>query len=106
MTFDVYASSFVPQWLRDIHEAPAQHVYATAPTDFEIQFDQYTSTFAGTSLLGDGHLYLEDQPGKSNEPYSVVSLIQCPSRFIFYNLRSTSTNFWQSQETIMLEIHP
>ncbi|QDS68531.1 hypothetical protein FKW77_010898 [Venturia effusa] len=60
MSFDVYASSFVPQWLKDIHEAPAQLVYTT-PNDFEVQFAEYTSTFAGSSLLGDGVLSLKDQ---------------------------------------------
>lgn len=60
---DVYASSFVPQWLKDINDAPAQLVFATAPTDFEVRFDEYTRTFAGSSLLGDGGLALMAELG-------------------------------------------
>ncbi|TID16903.1 P-loop containing nucleoside triphosphate hydrolase protein [Venturia nashicola] len=56
--FDVYASSFVPQWLKDISEAPAHLVFATAPTDFDVRFGEYTGTFAGRDLIGDGGLGL------------------------------------------------
>lgn len=64
MALDVYALSYMPQWLRDINEAPAQLVFATAPTDFEVRYDTFIRTFAGSSLLGDGHLSLKDQPGR------------------------------------------
>jgi helicase MOV-10 len=59
MSFDVYAEAFVPKWLKDINEAPPQLVFATAATDFEIPFEEYTRTFAGRSMLEDHSLSLD-----------------------------------------------
>ncbi|KAE9974819.1 hypothetical protein EG328_003605 [Venturia inaequalis] len=69
--FDVYASSFVPQWLKDINEAPARIVFSTAPTDFEVRFEEYTRTFAGSSLLGDGQLSLKSESDHIPTPPSI-----------------------------------
>lgn len=73
--FDVYASSFVPQWLKDINEAPARIVFSTAPTDFEVRFEEYTRTFAGSSLLGDGQLSLKSESGRFSPFFPLCLLL-------------------------------
>lgn len=47
--FDVYARPFVPQALKNVNEAPA-NVVSCQPVKW-IDFDRYTSTFAGTDFF-------------------------------------------------------
>ena len=59
---DVYARSFVPQALKDVNEAPA-NVVPCAPLKW-IDFDRYTSTFAGSDFF--------DNTGPKLQPQNLV----------------------------------
>ena len=65
-TFDVYARPFIPQALRSVNEAPANLVpCAQVPS---LDFDRYTSTFAGTDFF--------DPTGPQRQPKQLATNAQ------------------------------